>query len=217
MFHNSIRIGFKACTMATLAFLFPGMQQAQAQGSDPYIGQILYVGFNFAPVGWNFCDGSVLQITSNDALFALIGTTYGGDGQTTFALPDLQGRVPIHQGQSPGTSNYVIGQRAGAESVTLTTAQMPAHVHSLSFKAPIPGTSAIATSAVPAGHALASTGRNLTYSSSAPNVSLGGSVTLSSSTGFTGNSGGSQPFSIMPPYLTVTCIISLFGVFPSQN
>ncbi len=217
MFHNRIRVGFKACATAALAFLLPGIQPAHAQGSAPYIGEIIYVGFNFPPNGWHLCDGALLSISQNSVLFQLIGTTYGGDGVNTYAVPNLSGRIPIHQGQSNGTSNYVIGQEGGAETATLTTGTMPAHNHSLSFNAPLPGTSAIATSAVPAGHALASTGRNLTYSSSAPNVSLGGSVTLSSSSGFTGNSGGGQPFSIMPPYLTVTCAISLFGVFPSQN
>jgi len=99
--------------------------------SQPFIGQIVLVGFNFAPPGWAFCNGQLLPIAEYDALFALIGTTYGGDGQTTFALPDLQGRVPIHQGQGPGLQNYLIGEVSGVEQVTITATQMPQHTHAL--------------------------------------------------------------------------------------
>ena len=96
---------------------------------DPYIGQITLVAFNFAPVGWAFCNGQLLPIDQNTALFQLIGTTYGGDGQTTFALPDLRSRIPLHQGQGSGTSNYTIGQIGGSEQVTLTSDQVPSHTH----------------------------------------------------------------------------------------
>ena len=96
---------------------------------DPYLGQITLVAFNFAPVGWAFCDGQLLSIDQNTALFQLIGTTYGGDGQTTFALPDLRSRIPLHQGQGSGTSNYTIGQTGGSEQVTLTSDQLPSHTH----------------------------------------------------------------------------------------
>jgi len=99
--------------------------------SQPYIGQIILVGFNFAPPGWAFCDGQFLAISENDALFALIGTTFGGDGETTFALPDLRGRVPIHQGQGPGLQNYTIGELNGVEQLTLTPAQMAQHDHTV--------------------------------------------------------------------------------------
>src|SRR5881394_307932 len=98
--------------------------------SNPYIGEIRMFGGNFAPNGWAFCDGSLIAISENDALFNLIGTTYGGDGQNTFALPDLRGRIPVHQGQGPGISqNYTIGEVAGVENVTLTTQQIPSHNH----------------------------------------------------------------------------------------
>src|SRR5437016_6623328 len=97
--------------------------------SSPYVGQLLLVPYNFAPVGWALCNGQLLAIAENDTLFTLIGTTYGGDGVTTFALPDLQSRVPIHQGQGPGSSNYVIGQNGGSETITLTSNQMPVHSH----------------------------------------------------------------------------------------
>jgi microcystin-dependent protein len=96
---------------------------------QPYIAEIRLFGGNFAPYGWSFCNGALLSISQNDAMFNLIGTTYGGDGQNTFGLPDLQGRVPVHQGQGPGLSNYVLGQKGGAETVTLTVGQLPAHNH----------------------------------------------------------------------------------------
>src|SRR5579871_6110761 len=99
--------------------------------SQPYVGEIRLVGFNFAPVGWALCNGQLLPISQNPTLFQLIGTTYGGDGQSTFALPQLQGRVPIHQGQGSGLSSYVLGQLSGSETVTLTTQQIPAHNHPL--------------------------------------------------------------------------------------
>ena len=97
--------------------------------ASPFIGQITLFAGNFAPRGWAFCNGQLLSIAQNTALFSILGTTYGGNGQTTFALPDLRGRVPVHAGQGPGLSNYDLGQQGGAESVTLTTAQMPAHTH----------------------------------------------------------------------------------------
>src|SRR5262245_2996958 len=107
--------------------------------SQPYIGEIRMVGFNFAPLGWALCNGQLLAISQNTALFSLLGTTYGGNGQTTFALPDLRGRIPIHQGQGPGLSNRVLGEVGGQESVALTSQQMPAHTHAL-LASPSPGT-----------------------------------------------------------------------------
>src|SRR5262245_24456486 len=112
--------------------------------SDPYVGDIRIFGGNFAPLGWAFCDGRLLPISENEVLFQLIGTTYGGDGQETFALPDLQGRIPIHMGQGPGLSNFVLGEQGGVESVTLNTNQIPVHSHQL-------GAADGATGATPAG------------------------------------------------------------------
>ncbi len=204
---------FRTCSVlgaAVLAILLPGMRPANAQ-SQPYVGQIMYTGFNFAPAGWQACDGTLLDISQYTVLFDLIGTTYGGDGQNTFAVPDMRGRAPIHVG--PG---FALGQQGGAESVTLFTTQMPAHSHTLSFKAPLPAASAVANSTVPTAHLPGNTGRNLSYSTSAPDVSLGVSVSLSGGPS-TGSAGGSQPFSILQPYLTVNCAISLFGVFPTQS
>src|SRR4051812_24764509 len=117
---------------------------------QPFIGEIRMFGGNFAPAGWAFCNGQLMPISENDALFTLIGTTYGGDGQSTFALPDLQGRLPLHQGQGPGiTQSYVIGEKTGVESVTLTTQQIPTHNHGF-LASTSPGTSNATTGNVPA-------------------------------------------------------------------
>src|SRR5579872_7445348 len=128
--------------------------------SNPYLGEIRIVGFNFAPVGWALCNGQLMSIQQNTALFSLLGTTYGGNGVTTFALPNLQGRVPIHFGQSPGTSNYVQGQMAGAEVITLATSQIPPHSHLVNCNTG-GGTQASPSGGVPA---VESTGTSLDYS-----------------------------------------------------
>jgi microcystin-dependent protein len=169
----------------------------------PYIGEIRMFGGNFNPNGWAMCDGALQPISQNDALFQLIGTTYGGDGQSTFALPDLQGRIPLHQGQSTTGSVYVIGQKAGVESVTLTTNSMPTHSHA--FQASTDN--GLATS--PTGNVLASNGQIKNFSPFPPTVAQNGNALT--------QAGGSQPHDNMMPYLVITFIISLFGIFPSQN
>lgn len=171
--------------------------------ANNYIGEIRMFAGNFAPAGWMFCDGSLLPISENDALFALIGTTYGGDGQNTFALPNLQSRVPIHMGQGP-VSNRVIGESGGTETVTLTVPQLPAHTHA-------PLASNAGGSDSPGGNywANSSTGK--------PYVAPGG-VYVAMNAGTIGPSvGGSQPHENMIPFLGINYIISLFGIFPSQN
>lgn len=168
--------------------------------SLPFIGEIRLFGGNFAPVGWAFCNGQLLPISEHDALFALIGTTYGGDGQTTFGLPDLQGRSPVHQGSLSGTT-YVMGEAAGVETVTLTTQQIPAHSHR-----PTAGASPNSTS--PAG-ATWSTQAQLAFATGAPGTPM--------AAGAMQPAGGSQPHDNMPPYLAISYIIALEGVFPSQN
>lgn len=210
MFRIKLKTCAKLCTFLVPAAFLSGVHSASAQGDDPFIGQMLYAGFNFAPNGWNFCDGSLMAIDQDTALFALYGTTFGGDGQNTFGLPDMRGRIPIHQG--PG---FVIGQISGSENRTLFASNMPAHSHSVNLSGPVVASSAVATSAVPGGHALANTARNLSYATSAPDVSLGTQATVAAGT--TGSTGSNQPFETMPPYLTVNCIVSLFGIFPSQN
>ncbi len=171
--------------------------------SSPFIGEIALVGFNFAPAGWAFCDGSLLQIAEYDALFALIGTTYGGDGQTTFALPDLRSRVPIHVGTRPGGVTYVQGQTGGNENIALSTSQMPAHSHTASGK----GASGDTTS--PAGAVWAASSTNdQVYQTAAPNRTMAG--------GALANTGSSQGHNNRQPYLGLNYIISLYGVFPTQ-
>src|SRR5437879_4387388 len=165
--------------------------------SSPFIGEIRMFAGNFAPQGWAFCNGALMPIDQNDALFNLIGTTYGGDGQTTFALPDLQSRVPIHVG--PG---FALGQSGGVETVTLTTSQIPAHSH-------VPQCSPNAGSAAsPQNNVWALSGSTL-YTDSAPNVAMAAAAD--------GAAGGSQPHDNMIPFLVINCILSLFGVFPSQT
>ena len=171
--------------------------------STPFIGEIRMFAGNFAPAGWAFCDGQLLPIAENDALFVLIGTTYGGDGQETFALPDLRGRIPVHNGQGPGTSNYVIGEIGGVESVTLTTNQIPNHNH------PVFASGNNATDALPGGKVPA-VPESETY------VIPDGSTTVVNMTTAT-IAGGSQPHDNMMPFLCINFIISLFGIFPTQN
>lgn len=176
----------------------------------PFIGEIRMFGGNFPPRGWAFCDGSLLSIAQNEALFVLLGTIYGGDGQTTFALPDLRGRVPLHQGTLAG-NNYVMGQRAGVESVTLTAAQLPPHSHSASAStAPPPATgSGIqldgATPYVPAAPA-----KPRFYAPA-------GSATVAMSGQAIQPSGGNQPHNNMAPFLALSFIIALEGIFPTQG
>lgn len=165
--------------------------------SQPFIGEIRLFGGNFAPVGWAFCNGQLLSISQNATLFTLIGTTYGGDGQTTFALPDLRGRLPVHQGGS-----FAIGQPGGAESVTLTATEVPAHGHALRATS-VDGTSADPTNAIWAE----SDAR--TYSTSAPNATMHATAL--------GAAGGGQAHSNMMPFVTLSFIIALEGIFPSQN
>jgi len=171
--------------------------------SQPFVGEIRIFAGNFAPVGWAFCDGSLLAISENEVLFQLIGTTYGGDGQSTFALPDLRSRAPIHQGTAAG-SNYVMGQLAGVESVTLTTNQIPAHSH-------VPQ-AAIGASGNPANSPANNVWSGWTggqFTTQAPGVSLSAAAV--------GSAGGSQPHDNMPPFLVINFIISLYGIFPTQN
>lgn len=173
--------------------------------SEPFLGQIMSVGFNFAPRGWAMCDGQLLPISQNDALFALIGTTYGGDGQTTFALPDLRSRIAIHQGQGPGLSNYALGQAAGVETVTLTSNQMPAHNHLAQ------ATAVTADKATPANNIWAAEASTTTfvYGTGTPDSQMSPS-SLSPA-------GGNQPHDNLMPYLVMTYVIALEGIFPSRN
>ena len=164
-------------------------------------------------MGWEFCDGRLVAISENDALFNVIGTTYGGDGESTFALPNLQGRLPVHRGQRPGFAAYVVGEAAGVESVTLTTNQMPSHTHLLTAADVAPRCSSTpGTDRSPANRVFAveSAGVTAFYSSAAPDAAMGGL----SGTATVNVTGGSQPHTNMPPYLGLTFIIATFGDFP---
>jgi microcystin-dependent protein len=171
--------------------------------SSPYIGEIRMFGGSFAPAGWAFCSGQAMPISENDALFTLIGTTYGGDGQETFNLPDLQGRVPIHMGQGPGLQSYQIGEAAGVESVTLTTQQIPAHNHAF-VASTSPGTSNSPQDTVPASPPVAKLYRLTSPADPFP-------------AGLLQPAGGNQPHDNLMPYLAISFIISLFGIFPTQT
>jgi microcystin-dependent protein len=186
----------------------------------PYVGEIILVGFNFAPVGWAFCNGQLLPISENETLFNLIGTTYGGDGQTTFAMPDLRGRVPVGQGQGPGLQNYVIGQLAGVETVTLTVNQIPNHTHTVDSSG-ITATvkcrtgTPVANQRTPVGnvHAVEAAGVTMPYSSAAPDaLMMTNPVAISGNTAATGTSTAHDN---RQPYLAMNYCISLFGIFPA--
>ena len=168
--------------------------------AQPYVGEIRMFGGNFAPAGWMFCEGQLLPISENETLFNLIGTTYGGDGQSTFALPDLRGRLPLHQG-----NGFILAETGGAEEITLTVQQIPAHTH------PMLCTANLAGGTSPTGQLLGLTqAATITpYGTDAPFVPLGPQSVSPV--------GGSQPHNNFQPYLCVDFIISLFGIFPSQT
>jgi microcystin-dependent protein len=169
--------------------------------AQPFIGEIRMFGGNFAPQGWQFCNGQLVAITDNEALFNLIGTTYGGDGQQTFALPNLQGRVPVHQGTGGGGA-YVLGQNGGLENVTLNANEIPQHTHTASANA------SEGTQTSPLGNVWAGSTNNPYAAPATINTQMAANAL--------GFAGGGQPHDNMIPYLAVSFIISLFGIFPSQ-
>ncbi|RYY23503.1 MAG: phage tail protein [Sphingomonadales bacterium] len=202
-----------------------------------YLGQILYGGWNFAPRGTLTCDGQLLPISQNTALFSLLGTSFGGNGQNTFALPDLRGRAPLHWGQGPGLSPYTIGEASGMEQETMTSSQLPVHTHAAMFTpgggggsptVTVHGMTGISTNdeeTEPSAGCFLGTSTTPLYvpatTTGGTPVNLGGvSITGVSSGGgavTVGTAGGSQPFSLMQPYLAITAVIVTSGVFPSRN
>lgn len=166
--------------------------------SDPFLGEIIMFGGNFAPRGWAFCDGQLLAISGNSALFSILGTTYGGDGRTTFALPDLRGRFPIHAGNGPGLPSVRLGEKSGNPTNTLNVTQLPSHNHTMNLVSASEG-----DQTSPVGNSLA--------------VSDDRNYATGAGTGSTGNTGGNQSINNMPPYNAVNFIIALQGVFPSRN
>ncbi|WP_163398861.1 phage tail protein [Flavobacterium fluviatile] len=183
--------------------------------TEPFIGEIKILGFYFAPKGYATCQGQILSIAQNTALFSLLGTTYGGNGQTTFALPDLQGRAPIGQGQGPGLPSFVIGQKAGVNSVTILTANMPAHVHTLNgAKTNIAVNTAAADTNSPESAYLATNNTTALYSEGPENGKFLAPASISGTTDITGQT---IPIDITNPYLTINYSIALQGIFPSRN
>jgi len=176
---------------------------------EPFIGMIVAFGGNFAPRGWALCDGQLLSINSHSALFSILGTTYGGDGVSTFALPDLRGRVAIHPGRGPGLSSYNLGQKGGTETVTLTTNQMPSHKHTLQ------ASTSNGNQNQPGNHSLAAYGTPGPPVASGPYSDQAANTSMNSS-GMS-NTGGGQPFNILQPYQAVNFIIALVGTYPSRS
>lgn len=193
-----------AASLSVLGALGAVAPAAQAQ-SEPFIGQIMCAGFNFAPRGWARLDGQIMSIAQNSALFSLLGTTYGGDGRTTFGLPDMRGRMMVHEGQGPGLSYRQLGERAGTETVTISATQMPSHSHSV---APVASTSAPSTNS-PTGALPATAGATKRfYATGTADTTMASSVTSLS--------GGGQPVNNMPPYLVMECFIATEGIYPSR-
>lgn len=173
-------------------------------GSDPFVGEIMKFGGNFAPRGWATCEGQLLSISGNDALFSLIGTIYGGNGETNFALPDLRGRVPVHPGSGPGLTPISVGEKGGAENVTLTTNQLPQHSHALYVN------DGGGNSANPDGNFIASNSEGVKHYSS--------SASLNANSGSISNfTGGGQSHTNMQPFLGIYYCIALFGIYPSRT
>ncbi|WP_420004418.1 phage tail protein [Arenibacterium sp. LLYu02] len=171
--------------------------------SEPFVGEIRMFAGNFAPRGWAFCDGQLLAVAQNDALFSLFGTTYGGDGRTTFGLPDMRGRIPIHAGSGPGLSTHRLGAKSGGEQETLTVNQMPSHSHDLMAD------TNPATEVGPVGHVLAQGQGVNFYREDDQSQSLSGAMISAT--------GGSRPHSNLMPTLCVNFIVALFGIYPSRH
>jgi microcystin-dependent protein len=198
-----VMMGF-ACSMLLAGTM---VWSTPAQASEPFLAQITMFAGNFAPRGWAFCDGQLLSINQNPALFSLLGTTFGGDGRTTFGLPDLRGRTAIGPRSGPGLTDHRLGEKGGTETVTLNESQIPGHSHT----ATAVGTDATGNSETPGGNTWASRSRDRDYSSNAPDANMkAGSVTIA-------NTGGGQSHPNMQPFIAINHIIALVGVFPSRN
>ena len=173
---------------------------------DPFVAEIRIFPFNFAPVGWAFCDGQILPLSQNTALFSLLGTTYGGDGKSNFALPNMQGNAPMHPGQGPGLSLHGLGETGGSDTVSLLESEIPSHAHALM------ASSTISSKPSPAGNSLARIS-----SGGTPYVAAAGAPLVSFSPTALTPVGGDQPHNNMQPYLTLNFCIALQGVFPPRT
>lgn len=190
-------------TTTLITGMLCGVSSPASAGFEPFIGEITWFAGNFAPRGWAECDGQLLPINQNQALFSILGTTYGGDGRTNFALPDARGRVLLHEGHGPGLSSRPLGGKGGTETVALTSAEMPNHTHALR------ASGGSANNASPAGNVLAGTGRTRIYEDGNANTSMNANAI--------GSTGNGSAHNNMSPYNTLTCIIALQGLFPSRN
>jgi microcystin-dependent protein len=201
----------KTVLLVMLGTIAWGAAPRQAH-AEQYLGEIRWVAFNFAPVGWAQCNGQIMSISQNTALFALLGTTYGGDGKTTFALPDMRGRTAVHE-----NGVVTLGQAGGQEAITLTPAQLPAHNHLIpALSVTLSASSAEGTTATPAGNVLAVNHKQHSYHPGPADVTMAAG-SAATSPGSTDSAGGGQPVPTMSPYLGLNCIIALQGIFPSQN
>lgn len=219
-----LQTGRRALAVAGLAAVALAASPARpAAAQEVYLGQLILVGFNFCPRGFASADGQMLPINQNTALFSLLGTTYGGDGRTTFALPDLRGRVPVHIGSGPGLSPVTLGERAGAEQVTLTQQQIPSHTHPATSAATattrVQASSGTAATADPAGNVLANTGRENIYNAGPAPTPLGPSAaeTAVSVTTTVQPTGGGQPFDNRQPFLGMLWCVATEGIYPPRN
>jgi microcystin-dependent protein len=181
--------------------------------SNVFLGQIVLFGGNFAPKGFAFCNGQLLPISQNTALFSLLGTTYGGDGRTTFALPDLRSRLPLDWGQGPGLSNYNLGQVTGSPTVTLITSQLPSHMHMLEATKELATSTTISNTLIPAQ----ATGDSAPLFYAAPQQGMQPPTQHPMASAACGNTGGSQAHTNLMPSLCITFVIALQGIFPSRN
>lgn len=196
---NRLMIGVFLC----VPLILNALPKLALAGQEPYIGEIMMTGANFCPRGWSDANGQLLAVSQHTALYSLFGTTYGGDGRTTFALPDLRGRVPIHTGQGPGLTNRNQGSKSGSEKHQLTLAEMPQHTHGLM------GTNNLATTRTPAGNVPAKTRRNA-YGSGAGPLSPMAAASV-------GPAGNTLPHNNMQPFLTIRFCVALQGIYPSRN
>lgn len=182
---------------------------------EPFIGQVIMFGGTFAPRGWALCDGQLLAISQNEALFSILGTTYGGDGRTTFGLPDLRGRAALHEGSGPGLSTRRLGQKGGAQAVTLNTNTMPSHNHGATASGTVMVTEEDGTTNEVAGNSLANSTSGNVYTADAANATLHAD-TLNVNVNLAPN-GGSSSHNNMPPFQCVHFIIALIGTYPSRS
>ncbi len=193
----------RIATVVVMVSALTGFARTAKAQADPFVGQISIVPYNFAPNGWMLCEGQILSITQNTALFSLLGTTYGGDGVHTFALPDLRGRVPVGTGQGPGLTPIILGEQLGAESYTMTIEQLPAHSH------PLLASTLEATVITPTGSALGSKARVPLYSAPSSMTTMAPESV--------GATGGNQPYPVRNPSLGLNYIIALQGIYPSRS